>query len=47
MIALAILISRYRFDCTAETKPWPVQKLTTQAAGGLPMQVTPRQRPVN
>ncbi|RWE30330.1 MAG: cytochrome P450, partial [Mesorhizobium sp.] len=42
IIALAILLSRFRFDTTAETKPWPVQKLTTQPQGGLPMQVTPR-----
>ncbi|AEH84801.1 MULTISPECIES: cytochrome P450 [Mesorhizobium] len=42
IIALAILLSRFRFDVTAETKPWPVQKLTTQPHGGLPMQVTPR-----
>ncbi|MER8573099.1 cytochrome P450 [Mesorhizobium sp. M1409] len=43
IIALAIMLSRFRFDTTAETKPWPVQKLTTQPQGGLPMQVTPRQ----
>ena len=42
IIALAIMLSRFRFDTTAETKPWPVQKLTTQPQGGLPMQVTPR-----
>lgn len=42
VIALAVLLQRYRFDVTAETKPWPVQKLTTQPQGGLPMQVTPR-----
>ncbi len=43
IIALAILLSRFRFDTTAETKPWPVQKLTTQPQGGLPMRVTRRQ----
>jgi cytochrome P450 len=42
IIALAILLSRYRFDTVAETKPWPVQKLTTQPQGGLPMRVTTR-----
>ena len=42
IIALAILLSRYRFDTTAETHPWPVQKLTTQPQGGLPMRVTRR-----
>jgi cytochrome P450 len=42
VIALAVLLSRYRFDCVAETKPWPVQKLTTQPQGGLPMRVTRR-----
>ncbi|TIS49339.1 cytochrome P450 [Mesorhizobium sp.] len=42
IIALAILLSRFRFDVTAETRPWPVQKLTTQPQGGLPMQVSRR-----
>ena len=42
VIALAVLLSRYRFDSVAETKPWPVQKLTTQPQGGLPMRVTRR-----
>lgn len=42
IIALAVLLSRFRFDTVAETKPWPVQKLTTQPQGGLPMRVTPR-----
>jgi cytochrome P450 len=42
IIALAVMLSRFRFDTTAETKPWPVQKLTTQPQGGLPMKVTPR-----
>jgi cytochrome P450 len=42
VIALAVLMHRYRFDVTPQTKPWPVQKLTTQPAGGLPMRVTPR-----
>ncbi|CDX15020.1 Cytochrome P450 [Mesorhizobium plurifarium] len=42
IIALAILLSRFRFDATSETRPWPVQKLTTQPQGGLPMQVSRR-----
>lgn len=42
VIALAVLMSRFRFDTVAETNPWPVQKLTTQPRGGLPMRVTSR-----
>jgi len=42
VIALAVLLSRFRFDCTRDCKPWPVQKLTTQPQGGLPMTVTAR-----
>ena len=42
VIILAVLMSRYRFDTLPETKPWPVQKLTTQPDGGLPMRVTAR-----
>ncbi len=42
VIALAILLSRFRFDTLPETKPWPVQKLTTQPQGGLPMRVSRR-----
>ncbi|MCX8282402.1 cytochrome P450 [Phyllobacterium sp. 0TCS1.6C] len=42
VIALAILLHRYRFDMADETQPWPVQKLTTQPDGGLPMVVIPR-----
>ena len=41
-IALGVLLSRFRFDTVAATKPWPVQKLTTQPQGGLPMRVTRR-----
>ena len=44
VIALAVLLSRFRFDVTPETKPWPVQKLTTQPAGGIPMRITARRR---
>jgi cytochrome P450 len=42
VIALAVLLSRYRFDAVTSTNPWPVQKLTTQPQGGLPMRVTRR-----
>jgi len=42
VIALAVLMKRYRFDVTPETKPWPVQRLTTQPRGGLPMRVSAR-----
>jgi cytochrome P450 len=42
VIALAVLLSRYRFDTVGQTRPWPVQKLTTQPEGGLPMKVIPR-----
>jgi cytochrome P450 len=42
VIALAVLMSRFRFDTVAETNPWPVQKLTTQPQGGLPMKVSRR-----
>lgn len=44
VIALAVLMGRYRFDPTPETAPWPVQKLTTQPRDGLPMRVSLRQR---
>lgn len=42
MIALAVLLSRWRFDMVAETRPWPVQKLTTQPEGGMPMRASRR-----
>jgi cytochrome P450 len=42
VIALAVLLRRFRFAGTADCKPWPVQKLTVQPAGGLPMTVTRR-----
>jgi cytochrome P450 len=42
VIAMGVLMSKYRFDCVAETRPWPVQKLTTQPEGGLPMRVSRR-----
>ena len=42
VIALAVMMRRFRFDLTEDTDPWPVQKLTTQPRGGLPMRVTRR-----
>ncbi|WP_085032437.1 cytochrome P450 [Ensifer aridi] len=42
VIALAVLMHRFRFDLTDETHPWPVQRLTTQPKGGLPMRVSAR-----
>ncbi|CAN7496774.1 cytochrome P450 [Rhizobium rhizogenes] len=42
VIALAVMMHRFRFDITDETNPWPVQKLTTQPQGGLPMRVSRR-----
>ncbi|MEQ1408146.1 cytochrome P450 [Neorhizobium sp. Rsf11] len=42
VIALAVLMHRYRFDVTPETKVWPVQKLTTQPRDGIPMRVSLR-----
>lgn len=42
VIALAVLMRDYRFDVTADTKVWPVQKLTTQPRDGLLMRVSPR-----
>lgn len=42
MIALGVLMSRFRFDTFRRRKPWPVQKLTTQPQGGLPMKVSRR-----
>ncbi|RDL49468.1 putative cytochrome P450 132 [Ensifer sp. M14] len=42
VIALAVLMHSFRFDVTDETKPWPVQRLTTQPRGGLPMRVSAR-----
>jgi cytochrome P450 len=42
VIAISVLLKRFRFHPTAECKPWPVQKLTTQPDGGLPMTVSLR-----
>ncbi|MCJ8508511.1 cytochrome P450 [Rhizobium lemnae] len=42
VIALAVLLSRFRFESLPNVKPWPVQRLTTQPQNGLPMRVMPR-----
>ena len=42
IIALGVLMHRFRFDMTEETRPWPVQRLTTQPANGLVLRVTAR-----
>ena len=42
IIALGVLMRRFRFDMTAETRPWPVQRLTTQPSNGLALRVTAR-----
>ncbi|TMV05063.1 cytochrome P450 [Brucella haematophila] len=42
VIALATMLDGHRFDVLETTKPWPVQKLTTQPQGGLPMKVIRR-----
>jgi cytochrome P450 len=42
VIALAILLRQFHFEPFAGLAPWPVQKLTTQAEGGLPMRITLR-----
>ena len=42
VIALAVLMRRFRFDTAGGARPWPVQKLTVQPAGGLAMRVSRR-----
>ena len=42
VIALACLLKHFRFDLVEGFQPWPVQKLTTQPKGGLPMRVSRR-----
>jgi cytochrome P450 len=39
VIVLATLLKRFRFEPFAGHVPWPVQKLTTQPDGGLPMRI--------
>jgi cytochrome P450 len=42
VIALAVLMKRYRFDVTENTRAWPVQRLTTQPLNGIAMRVSAR-----
>lgn len=42
VIALAVLMKRYRFDVTENTNPWPVQRLTTQPLNGIALRVSAR-----
>lgn len=42
VIILAVLMKRFRFDVTPNTRPWPVQRLTTQPLNGIPMWVSAR-----
>ena len=42
IIVLGVLMRRFRFDMTDDTRPWPVQRLTTQPANGLALRVTVR-----
>jgi cytochrome P450 len=42
VIALAVMMRRYRFDVTPQMDVWPVQKLTTQPRDGMPMRVSAR-----
>jgi cytochrome P450 len=42
VIALAVLMNRFRFEALPQTEAWPVQKLTTQPRDGMPMRVVPR-----
>lgn len=45
VIALGVLLRQYQFDVVEQTNPWPVQKLTVQPQGGLPMKVSKRCEP--
>jgi cytochrome P450 len=42
VIALAVLMKRYRFDVTENTSAWPVQRLTTQPLNGIVLRVSAR-----
>lgn len=42
VIALAVLMQKFRFDVTSQTRAWPVQRLTTQPQGGLHLKVSAR-----
>ena len=45
VIALAALMRRLRFEFAGTAPPMPVQKITVQPEGGLPMRVVPRHPP--
>lgn len=45
VIALGSLLHTYRFDLTPDTNPWPVQRLTVQPKGGIPLKISKRCRP--
>ena len=42
VIALASLMRHLRFDYVGTEQPYPVQKITVQPRGGLPMRVSRR-----
>lgn len=42
VIALALMLNEFSFEPTPGLRPWPVQRLTVQAADGLPMRVARR-----
>lgn len=42
VIALAVLMKRYRFEVTENTRAWPVQRLTTQPLNGIVLRVSAR-----
>ncbi len=46
VIALAILMRDFRFEAVEGHPVWPVQKLTTQPQGGLPMRLVRRNRSI-
>jgi cytochrome P450 len=42
VIALAMLLKELRFDYTGRVAPEPVQKITVQSAGAMPMRISRR-----
>lgn len=42
VIALAVLMHRFRFDSLPGFEPWPVQRLTVQPVAGMPMRISAR-----
>ena len=42
IIVLALLLKEFRFEADPSLMPWPVQKLTVQPQGGLPMRIFKR-----